>query len=430
MREMMARIDPGNVRAAIGIAPVGRAHFIKGRYIAWLVLIAAFVAIGYAWQQTSRPSSGTGFVYGTKPVEMADITVKVTATGTVQPTNQVDVSSELSGMVREVRVDFNSTVKTGDVLAVLDQSKLIAAVDSSRARLASSQAALRDAQVTLEERQTVWERKKKLSESSSGSVQDLDTAKAAYDRAVVAVALMQANILAAQAQLTLDQTNLARSQILSPIDGVVLMRKVDPGQTVASSLQAPVLFAIAEDLKRMEVQVDVDEADVGRVKEGQVATFMVDAYPSRRFDARIRMVRFGSEVVQGVVTYKAVLTTDNSQLLLRPGMTATAEILINEAADVLAVPNQALRFQPPQEDPAATASRPLLSRILPGRPQFRPASAPVNRPGPNRLVYVLRNGEPAPVQVTVGASDERLTQIVQGNLKVGDSVIIEATKRR
>lgn len=429
MNKAPSPVDRATIEAVIGKAPTGIGRFLNARNLVLLLLALATFAGGYAWLWQSQTTQRGSFVYVTQPAAIASITVKVTATGTVQPTNQVDVSSELSGTVREVRVDYNSTVKTGDVLAVLDQAKLIAAVDNSRAHLNSSQAALQDADVTLDERQTTWERKKKLSSTSSGSAQDLDTAKSAYDRAVVAVAVMKANILAAQAQLKLDETNLARSQILSPIDGVVLMRKVDPGQTVASSLQAPILFTIAEDLRRMEIQVDVDEADVGGVKEGQSATFLVDAYPSRRFDARIRMVRFGSEVVQGVVTYKAVLTSDNSELLLRPGMTATAEILTDEAPNVLTVPNQALRFQPPQQEPES-AARPLLNRILPGRPQFRPASAPVSRPGPNRLVHVLRNGEAVPVQVTVGASDERRTQIIQGDLKPGDLVIIEATRAR
>ncbi len=430
MSKAPSPVDRAAIEAVIGKAPAGIGRFLNARNLILLLLALATVAGGYAWLWPSETAQRGNFVYVTQPAAIASITVKVTATGTVQPTNQVDVSSELSGTVREVRVDYNSTVKTGDVLAVLDQAKLIAAVDNSRAHLNSSQATLQDAAVTLDERQTTWERKKKLSATSSGSAQDLDTAKSAYDRAVVAVAIMKANILAAQAQLKLDETNLARSQILSPIDGVVLMRKVDPGQTVASSLQAPILFTIAEDLRRMEIQVDVDEADVGGVKEGQSATFLVDAYPSRRFDARIRMVRFGSEVVQGVVTYKAVLTTDNSELLLRPGMTATAEILTEEAPNVLTIPNQALRFQPPQQEPESATSRPLLNRILPGRPQFRPASAPVSRPGPNRLVHVLRNGEAVPVQVTVGASDERRTQIIQGDLKPGDLVIIEATRAR
>ncbi len=348
----------------------------------------------------------------------------------MQPTNKVDISSELSGVMREVRVDYNSKVRAGDVLAVLDSVKLIAAVENSRARLGIAQASHKDALIQLEERTINWDRKRRLAETSAGSATDRDIAKAAYESAIVAVETAKANIQAAQAQLKLDETNLNRSQIVSPINGVVLMRKVDPGQTVASSLQAPVLFTIAEDLTRMEVQVDIDEAAVGGVKEGQTATFSVDAFPDRRFEAKIRMVRYGSEIVQGVVTYKAILATENREMLLRPGMTATADIVIADIPDALTVPNQALRFIPPQEERSAP-SRGFLESILPGRrPSFRPPSAPRTAQGSNRTVHILRDGQPAPVQVVIGASDERRTQIVRGSLNAGDNVIIDTARRR
>ena len=307
--------------------------------------------------------------------------------------------------------------------------KLIATVENSRARLGIAQASYKDALVQLEERTSNWDRKRRLAESSAGSATDRDVAKAGYESAIVAVETAKSNIQAAQAQLKLDETNLSRSQIISPISGIVLMRKVDPGQTVASSLQAPVLFTIAEDLTRMEVQVDIDEAAVGGVREGQKATFSVDAFPDKRFDARIRMVRYGSEVVQGVVTYKAILATANPDMLLRPGMTATADIVVTDIPDALTVPNQALRFVPPQEERSAP-SKGFLESILPGRPSFRPPSAPRATQGPNRTVHVLHDGQSAAVQVMVGASDERRTEILKGALKAGDEVIIDTVRRR
>jgi HlyD family secretion protein len=213
---------------------------------------------------------------------------------------------------------------------------------------------------------------------------------------------------------------------VSPINGVVLKRNVDPGQTVASSLQAPVLFTIAENLKQMEIQVDVDEADVGKVNEGQQGTFSVDAYPDRKFEARIRELRFGSEVVQGVVTYKAVLSTDNSDLLLRPGMTATAEIVVQMVTKALTVPNSALRYTPPaRESTEQNTSLLRKLRLLPGRRPFRPASQ--REGGPKRRVWVLENGAPAPVPVVVGASDGQRTEILEGEIKEGQGVIVDST---
>ncbi len=429
MKQNVSGIATGDVEAVVGASGAPRRFF--RRPLIWMLVLGAIGVVAFAYgRYSAAPTSPSGnLTYVTRPAEIATITLRVNGTGSVQPTNKVDISSELSGIVREVRVDYNSVVKAGDVLAVLDSVKLVAAVENSRARLGIAQASLKDALVQLEERTSNWDRKRRLAESSAGSATDRDVAKAGYESAIVAVETAKSNIQAAQAQLKLDETNLIRSQIVSPINGVVLMRKVDPGQTVASSLQAPVLFTIAEDLTRMEVQVDIDEAAVGGVREGQTATFSVDAFPDRRFDARIRMVRFGSEVVQGVVTYKAILTTENRDLLLRPGMTATADIVVTDIPDALTVPNQALRFVPPQEERSAP-SRGFLESILPGRPSFRPPSTPRTTQGPNRTVHVLRDGQPAPVQVMVGASDERRTQIVKGALKAGDEVIIDTVRRR
>jgi HlyD family secretion protein len=423
------RITTQEVKAVTGSdSPRGGGY---RRALKWTLFVLALSGAAYAYnayRSTRNPAAGN-VAYVTRPAEIATITLRVTGTGSVQPTNKVDISSELSGIVREVRVDFNTFVKAGDVLAVLDPVKLVAAVENSRARRGIALASHKDALIQLEERTSNWERKRRLAETSAGSATDRDAAKASYESAIVAVETAKSNILASEAQLKLDETNLARSQIASPINGVVLMRRVDPGQTVASSLQAPVLFTIAEDLTRMEVQVDIDEAAVGGVKEGQMATFAVDAYPNRRFDARIRMVRFGSEVVQGVVTYKAILTTDNHDLLLRPGMTATADIVVADITDALTVPNQAFRFVPQQEERAAP-QRGFLESILPGRPAFRSPSSPRAAQGTGRTIHVLRDRRPVAIQVTTGASDERRTQILKGALQAGDEVIVDTVRRR
>jgi HlyD family secretion protein len=389
------------------------------KLLAVLAILAA-AAAGMFFYATGAPRKGP--VYVTQPVTVGDLTVTVTATGSVQPTNQVDISSELSGTIRNVLVDYNSVVTTGQLLAELDTDKLHATLDSSRARLVAAQAKREEAAATLREATREYERKKTLAGSQVSSVRDLDVARAVHERAVTSLASADAEIGVAAADLKLNETNLAKARITSPIDGVVLNRNVDPGQTVASSLQAPVLFSIAEDLRSMEVQVDVDEADVGKVHEGQSASFSVDAYPDRKFPATIRELRFASEVVQGVVTYKAVLTVDNSELLLRPGMTATAEITVAEVGKALLVPNAALRFAPPQA--AAVQDRGLLRSVLPGPPQFR-APSQREETGSARRLWILREGQPIAVPVTIGASDGKRTEIRAGALAPDQPVIVD-----
>lgn len=389
-----------------------------------VVVAAAAAALFLLWRDGS---SGSGVHYVTEPVTKGNLTVTVTATGTVQPTNEVEVSSELSGIVRTVLVDYNSAVKTGQTLAELDTDKLKASVDSSKAKLQAAKAKVAEADASVLEARLEYERKEKLVAKKVSSEQELESAEAAHQRNLAALESAKADVAAAAADLALNETNLAKAVIRSPITGIVLSRNVEPGQTVASSLQAPVLFTIAEDLTKMEVQVDVDEADVGKVKEGQKATFTVDAYPDRKFSAEIRELRFGSEVVQGVVTYKAVLTTDNTELLLRPGMTATAEIVVEKVDDAVTIPNAALRFSPPAGS-ENTDKRNFLQKILPGMPRLRRPSSPHAATGSERAVWVLAaDGAPQEVAVTVGPSDGKRTEIVKGDLKPGQAVIVDST---
>jgi HlyD family secretion protein len=385
---------------------------------------AAVVAAALVYGLFGTGGSQNGVRYVTEPVTMGDLTVTVTATGTVQPTNEVEVSSELSGIVRNVMVDYNSAVETGQTLAELDTDKLKATVDSSRAKLQAAKAKVSEAEATVLETKLERDRQERLVAKKVGAEQQLETADAAHKRALAALESAKADVAAAAADLALNETNLGKAEIRSPITGIVLSRNVEPGQTVASSLQAPVLFTIAEDLTKMEVQVDVDEADVGNVKEGQKATFTVDAYPDKKFTATIRELRFGSEVVQGVVTYKAVLITDNSELLLRPGMTATAEIVAREVKDAVTVPNAALRFSPPAETQNVD-QRNFLQKIMPGPPRLRRPSSAQQPTGPERKIWVLADGAPKEVSVTVGPSDGKRTQIVSGALKSGQAVIVD-----
>lgn len=398
----------------------------KGRVWPRRVLIAAILVAAAAavWQLSG--SSETAVNYTANPATRGALRVIVTATGSVQPTNEVEVSSELSGIVRKVLVDYNSPVKAGQVLAELDTDKLIATVESSRAKLTAAKAKVTETEATFAEKDQDYKRKENLVAKQIASTYDYEAAKAAYLRAVAARESALADVGVAEADLRLNETNLEKAKILSPISGVVLSRAVEPGQTVASTLQAPVLFSIAEDLTEMEIQVDVDEADVGKVKEGQKASFTVDAYPDREFKAEIRQLRFGSETTQNVVTYKAVLTTDNSDLLLRPGMTATAEITVENIDDALLIPNAALRYSPPTQETAQQDDRSFLRRILPGPPRFR-RSKPDEKTGPNRTVWTLRDGAPVAVDVVIGMTDGKRTQVVDGDVTPGMPLIVDST---
>jgi len=420
------RSDRLGIEQILLAARNARASWLRRPTSLWIGLVIIALTAATLWIWTGRGQSAISFV--TEPVVRDRLLVVVTATGSVQPITKVDVSSELSGTMRKVLVDYNSVVTAGQVLAELDTDKLLATVRSSRAKLASTRAKVADARAAMLEKEHDLARKKVLAGRSVTSAQDLELAQTAYERAVAGLAIAEAEVGIAEAELQLNETNLAKARIVSPIGGVILKRNVDPGQTVASSFQAPVLFTIAEDLTKMELQVDVDEADVGKVKAGQSATFSVDAYPERRFPAVIRDVRFASETIQGVVTYKAVLTVDNSELLLRPGMTATAEIRVTEIPDALLIPNAALRYSPP-EATTSTDSRSFLQRLLPGPPVFRAPAKREEATG-QRTVWLLKGGLPTAVAVSIGASDGRRTEIRAGPVNVGDTAIIDHTVLR
>lgn len=418
-----------DIEAILGVGKQSRFGIFRWRNLWWVAIAFAVIGGGYGFWSLS--STRALVSYATEPATRGNLTVIVTATGSAQPITQVNISSELSGTIRKVLVDYNSPVKTGQVLAELDMDKLKATVESVRARLDAAKSKVADTAATVEERRSEYERKKTLISKQIATDKDLELAKAAYDRSVAGHNSALAEVKVGEADLRLSEINLAKACICAPIDGIVLKRSVDPGQIVASSLQAPVLFVIAEDLRRMELQVDVDEADVGQVKIGQKATFSVDAYPDRKFPAQIRDLRFGSETVQGVVTYKAVLSIDNSELMIRPGMTATAEIVVKQVQDALLVPNPALRFSPVSPQ-ASGKGRGLLQMLIPRPPSatMRPASKP-EEIGPNRTVWVLRNGAPAAIPIVIGATDGRRTEVKEGTLAANQPVIVDtvAVKR-
>ncbi len=389
--------------------------------MATIVLVAG--AAG-AWWWT-QPTT-TEYSYTATPVERRDLTVEVSATGTLQPLVQVDISSELSGVVRSVAVKDNDLVRQGDVLAELDTVRISANVERARASVQVAEAQVGQAAATLKEAEQGLTRARQLTERALASQQTLDTAQAVYDRADASVAVANANLSIARADLKLQETDLEKSTIYSPIDGIVLTRDVDPGQTVASSLQAPILFVIAADLKTMELKAAIDEADIGSIASGQNARFTVDAFPSRRFDADIRDISFASVTTEGVVTYDARLDVDNGELLLRPGMTATVSVVTRQADDVLAVPNAAFRFSPPAQ---ASGQGWSLQRLFigGGPPRMgRPAGRRTQAGGDGgRTLYVLRDGVPEAVVVHTGATDGEVTEILSG-LAEGDEVVTGA----
>lgn len=387
-----------------------------------LLVLAAIAGGGFwYWQKTAGNDAVN---YTTMPAATGDITVTVTATGTIEPVNQVDISSELSGTVRTVEADFNDMVAKGQVLARLDTDTLEASVEAARAQLAAREAALSEAQVTLEERKDAHDRAVELNRRGITSGETLQTARSAWQRAEAALKTTQANVRAAAADLQLQETTLAKACICSPIDGIVLKRDVEPGQIVAATLQAPTLFTLAEDLASMELTVAVDEADIGQVVIGNEATFTVEAYRDREFRSAITGLRYAPETVDGVVTYEAILDVDNSELLLRPGMTATAEITVDERKGVLTVPNAALRFAPPAETETSGGSG-LLGMLMPRRPVDNGQGSASEGADGKRPIWVLAGGSPVERRVTTGATDGNVTEIVDGDLKAGDAVITD-----
>jgi HlyD family secretion protein len=362
--------------------------------------------------------------YETARVLQGDLTVTVTATGTLEPVNQVDVGSELSGIIETVEVDFNDKVARGQVLARLDTDRLQAQVLEARASLESNEAKVKEAQATVLETRLAFERCEKLAGRQLCSTGDLDAARAAYARAQATEASARAQVAVARATLDGHETELAKAEIRSPIDGLVLHRQIEPGQTVAASLQAPILFTLAEDLAQMELHVAVDEADVGRIAEGQAAEFTVDAWPERDFPARITQVRFAPRTVEGVVTYETVLSVDNADLALRPGMTATAVITVQQLQDVMLVPNAALRFTPPATTAEQPRQRGVFGMIFPRPPHAGRRSNIERNGGPK--VWVLSDGKPVAVAVQTGASDGRLTALRSVDIRPGQSVVVDA----
>lgn len=384
-----------------------------------MALVAVTAAGAFILWRIASPSAAPQ--YQTHSLARGDLVASVSATGTLAPLNQVEVGSELSGTIERVLVDDNDIVVPGQVLASLDSSRLRDQIAGSEAAVSAAQAHLREAQATVNETGLRRDRLSRLWKGSDGGYParaDVDAAEAAAERALASAASAAASVRQAEAALRTNRTNLAKSTIVSPIGGVILDRQVEPGQTVAASLQAPVLFVLAEDLRRMNLEVDIDEAEVAGVREGQPANFTVDAYPGRTFAARVTRVGLGAQTKEGVVTYTGLLSVDNADLSLRPGMTATAEITTERRENVFLVPEQALRFSPPRT--STQASTGLASALAPRMPRGGGAQRQSN----GSQIWVLRDGSPARVPVSVGASNGQMTEVRGADLRAAMPVIV------
>jgi len=325
--------------------------------------------------------------------------------------------------VRTVLVDYNDRVEAGQVLARLDTAKLEADVSHARAALKVAEANLAQAEATVAEAKSSLDRVTSLFTSEFQSGKELEAARAAHERAVAARDSAAASVDLAKADLDADETQLAKTDIVTPIGGIVLVRDVEPGQTVAATLQAPVLFTIAEDLSKMDLLVDIDEADTAKVHEGATATFVIEAYPDRAFSAEVSQLRYAPNTASGVVTYEAVLAVDNADLALRPGMTATATIVAERVTDALRVPNAALRYSPDSEQ-AASQFRGPFSFLFSSEEQPEAVEAPI--PAGQRRIWVLQDGEPAAVLITPGVSDGSWTEVAAGEVSEGMTVITDS----
>ena len=364
------------------------------KYLIYGIALLAIFGIGY--KMLNRSAGGT--VYKTQKIENGDIMESITASGTINPLSTVSVGSQASGRIAEIYVDYNSVVKKGQLLALIDQENAKATVQQREADLEIAKA-----QVNVEENNIKYYKKalnriSKLNASKYSTEKDLEAAERDYDNAVAQLTLEQAQVKQAQASLNSAQTELSYTEIKAPVDGIVISKAVEVGQTVAASFETPELFSVAEDLTKMQIEASVVEADIAKVKEGQKVRFTVDSYADDYFYGTVTQVRNEATTTSNVVTYTVVIGIDNTDMKLKPGMTANVEIITAEEKDVMLVPNQALRFYIDDSDNAKRYK--------------------------DRGVWIIKNGHPERVTVKIGVSDDDNTQILESTLKIGDEVIV------
>ncbi len=417
---------PTDLAAAIRSGGSGK-HFLRYLFVGFLALVVG----GGVWLGVHRIRKAHNAVpaYNTEVLQRGDIRLAITATGNLAPTTEVTVGGELSGTTLEVYVDFNDRVSKGTPLAKLDTSKLAQQTEISRAAVRSAQARVAQAEATAKESAAALVRDRQLSQAGLVSPADLEVTVAGAGRAEADLLSAKATVGEADAQVRINEFDLSKAIIQSPIDGIVLIRSIEPGQTVAASFTAPQLFVIAEKLERMKLKVTIAEADIGRVAPGQASTFTVDAWPDRTYTARVSKVSYGSAVTDNVVTYLAELEVGNEDLSLRPGMTATADIRVAERTNVLLVSTAALRFVPADTNTTpAVAKKSFVQSLIPmpTRRSSRPPEADVGARTAGSHVWVLRDGKPESIAVRLGLSDGRQTEVTGEGLVEGALVILQA----
>jgi len=400
----------------------------KWMIIALVLIVLSAVALKMLFFSNSEEAINQ---FETVPIKQGDLTIIVTATGKLEPVTQVDIGIEVSGTASEINADFNDHVQAGQVLAKLDPRLFDARVKQSQGLLDQAKAKLIDAEATIVEKKQVLEFLLQARQMSGGKLpakQELVTAEANLKRAQAQAGVINGTIEQAEGQLKLDQTNLIKSSIRTPITGIVLDRQIEKGQTVAASLQTPIMFTVAENLTEMELHVDVDEADVGKIKLEQPACFSVDAYPDKTFPAKISQIRYAPQTVGGVVTYETVLLVNNADLFLRPGMTATADMTVNQAKNVLLVPNTALRFNPTQTGEDTKKERSFVEKLIPTPPRAsKPKKVRENKSLQKSApqIWVLENNQPKAIAVQVGLTDGEVSEVSAPQLSVELSVIVD-----
>jgi HlyD family secretion protein len=405
----------------------------KSKHTLWLIALAVAVLVGLAAKMFffSRPEQPVA-QFETVPLKRSNLTLTVTATGKLEPVTQVDIGIEVSGTVSEIKADFNDHVKAGQILAILDPRIFESRVKQSQGALDQAKAKLVDAEATIIEKNQAlafMQHARQLSGGQLPAKQDIVTAEANLKRAQALKNQIIGAIAQAEGQLKLEQTNLIKSSIRTPIDGIVLDRQIEKGQTVAASLQTPKMFTVAKNLTEMELHVDVDEADVGKIKLGQAASFSVDAYPDKTFPAKVTEIRYAPQTVNGVVTYQTVLLVNNADLFLRPGMTATADMVVSHANNVLSVPNAALRFSPVEKAENGKKEKSFVEKLLPTPPrsstpkQVREKKNPLKKEAPQ--IWVLAKNQPQAIEVKVGLNDGEKTEVTAPQLQEGMAVIID-----
>lgn len=398
---------------------------INRKFIYIAIAIVSFLAIVLFFIFNGNDKSNK-IEYITKKVTQGDLSVVVSTTGNLNPTNSVEIGIEVSGTLKEIFVDFNDEVKAGQILAKIDTVKLQSQVDSSTAALAIAVANQKESQVLLNNKKTLYDRTLNMYKNSGGkypSKNELDDTRFSYEAAIESLEAAKAKVLQAQSNLKTDKQNLEKASVKSSIDGIVLNREVEVGQTLAATMSAPKLFTIAKDLTNMDLIVSIDEADVADIKKDLDVTFNVDAHPNEIFKGKIKQVRYNPVEVNGVITYETVVGVNNERLLLRPGMTASAKIITKESKDNILIPNTALRFKPLIQEPQAKQNSGMNNLVGARAPRKSGEPKNINK-SEFKEVWILENKEPKKVRVKILESDGKFTSVESRDLKIDDEIIV------